>query len=120
MTTSIRPVLDAYYRAMQTGQTAEADLLALFADDAVYVEPFAGAPRTHTGKDAIQACLRASWTNSPPDMTLTVNRVDLDGNKARVEWTCASPIFPAPMRGEDQYVVVDRLIQRLETRFIAG
>lgn len=118
MTTSIQPILDAYYAAMQTGQAAEADLLALFAEDAIYIEPFAGAPRTHTGKAAIRACLQGSWANSPPDMTLTVDRVDLEGNTARVRWTCRSPIFPAPMKGVDDYVVEGARIQRLETRFV--
>ena len=31
-----------YARAMQAGQAAEEELIALFAPDAVYVEPFSG------------------------------------------------------------------------------
>ena len=104
---------------MQAGERDGAALFALFADEAVYIEPFSGAGQleTHRGREAIEACLRAGWKNAPPDMTLEVNRIDVDGNVVRTEWTCASPVFEAPMRGVDVCTVVDGRIQRLEVRF---
>ncbi len=92
--------------------------MALFADDAVYVEPFGGETRTHVGKDAIRASLRAGWANHLPEMTLTLHRVDVEGAALRMEWTCASSAFPAPMRGTDRFVLRDGKIARLETRIL--
>ncbi|MFK7989771.1 MAG: nuclear transport factor 2 family protein [Sandaracinaceae bacterium] len=110
-------VIQRYFQAMQSGPKAAASLFALFADQAVYIEPFSGAERTHTGRAAIEACLRASWQNTPPDLTLEVNRVDIDGDTVRSEWTCRSPAFEAPVRGVDVCVVKAGLIERLEVRF---
>ena len=115
-----RPIVDAWYRAMQRGPLGEDELVALFAEDGVYVEPFSGAPRTHRGQAAIRACFQGSWAQTPPDLTITVDRVDLQGTEARVQWTCHSPVFPAPVRGEDEVVVRDGRIVRLETRFTGG
>ncbi len=64
-----------------------------------------------------EACLRASWENTPPDLTLEVNRVDVDGDTVRSEWTCSSPVFEAPIRGVDLCVVKGGRIERLEVRF---
>lgn len=114
-----RALVDRWFEAMRAGADGEERLLALFAEDAVYVEPFAGSSRTHSGKSAIRACFAASWEDAPPDMTLTVDRVDMDGGAVRSLWTCESPVFPGPMRGEDRYTFEDGHITRLETRFLA-
>ena len=110
-------VVNAYFRAMAAGADAAEELFALFAEDAVYVEPFSGQSLTHEGKPAIEAYLRGSWEQSPPDLTLTVNRVDVDGERVRSEWTCESPAFETPVKGIDDCTVVDGKIQRLEVRF---
>jgi len=110
-------VVDRYFEAMKVGRDAADAMFALFADDAVYVEPFSGATRTHEGRAAIEACLRAGWENPPPDMTLTVDRVDVDGPIVRSEWTCASPVFPGPMKGLDVCTVEGGRITRLEVSF---
>lgn len=110
-------VVDAYFDAMKAGASRVDDLLALFAEDAVYIEPFSGAPRTHEGWPAIADAIRTSMQSPPPDMTLEVNRVDVDGDVVRSEWTCCSPVFPGPMRGVDRCTVADGRIQRLEVQF---
>lgn len=111
-------VVNAYFEAMKAGRSQVDALLALFADDAVYIEPFSGQTRTHTGHEAISDCIRQSMESPPPDMTLEVNRVDVDGDTVRSEWTCASPVFPGPMRGVDLCTVRGGRIRRLEVQFV--
>ena len=110
-------VVQEYFKAMQAGAEAAEPLFALFADDAVYVEPFSGESRTHTGRPAIEACMKGSWENTPPDLELEVNRIDVDGNVVRSEWTCSSPAFEAPIKGIDVCTVQDGQIKRLEVSF---
>lgn len=111
-------VIDAYFRAMQAGASAGEDLLALFTDDAVYIEPFAGAVRTHRGKSAIRECFTTSWEAPLPDLELSVDRVDVDAEGVFARWTCRSPALPGPQRGEDRYVLRDGKIARLEVRLL--
>lgn len=97
--------------------------MRLFAADAVYVDPFgahatAATPVTHVGRAAIRQAFRESQKQAPPNMTLTLDQVDVDGERVRTEWTCASPAFPRPMRGEDLWTIRDGHIVRLETRFV--
>ncbi len=111
-------VVDRYFRAMAAGPAGASDLLALFAADAVYTEPFSGSTLTHSGIEAIRAYLASSWESAPPDLRLTVDRVDVDGEVVRSEWTCTSPAFPAPMRGLDVCTVRGGLIHRLDVSFL--
>lgn len=113
-----REVVDQYFRCMQDGAAAADALFALFADDAVYTEPFSGSVRTHRGRAAIEACLRGSWQATPPDLVLTVDRVDVDGDTVTSLWTCTSPVFPGPMRGRDVCVVRDGRIASLDVSFL--
>jgi len=108
-------IVDAWFAAMRRGRAGEEELLALFHEDATYVEPFSGASREHVGKDAIRACLRAGCEQPLPDLTLTVERVDVDGDEVRAEWVCATSAWPTAMRGLDVYRVADGRIRRLET-----
>ena len=111
-------VVQQYFDAMKAGPAEAETLLRLFADDAVYVEPFSGVAEgkahTHVGRDDIEACFRSSWERTPPDLALEVNRIDVDGDVVRSEWTCTSPAFEAPVRGKDVCTVVGGRIQRLE------
>jgi len=109
-----RKIVEDLCRAMQTGPSAFAELLTLFADDGVLVEPFTGRMQTHTGKQAIQASLEQMAQNRAPDLTLTLDRVDMDGSAVRAEWTCTSKVMPAPMRGYDLFVIRSGKISRLE------
>jgi hypothetical protein len=109
-----RRVVEDLTRAMQIGPAAEDTLLELFTDSGVLVEPFSGQTQTHTGKDAIRTCLHGMWQNRAPDLTLTLNRVDLDGDSVRAEWTCTSAMMPGPMRGIDYLTIHSGKITRLE------
>ena len=110
-------VVQRYFKAMQAGPDGAEALFALFADDATYIEPFSGQPLTHVGRPAIEAYLRASWEDGPPDLELTLDRVDVDGERVRSEWTCTSPAFPQPVKGVDLCTVRGGRIQRLEVSF---
>jgi hypothetical protein len=105
----------AYARAMQRGADGQDQLLELFHDDGEYVESFAGQPRSHRGRAAIAAWLATSWQHQPPDIAITIDRIDIDGHQVRAAWTCRSSAFTAPARGTDTYLVRDGRIQRLET-----
>lgn len=111
-------VVKAYYAAMQRGADAVDDLSDLFAADAVYTEPFSGETRRHVGRAAIRANFESSMKNRPPDLKLSVDRVDVDGEEVIAEWTCESPAFEQPVRGRDRYVVRDGAIVVLETSFV--
>lgn len=110
-------VVQRYFKAMQAGPEQAETLFGLFADDATYIEPFSGQQLTHEGRPAIEAYLRASWEDGPVDIELTLDRVDVDGDVVRSEWTCASPSFPQPVKGIDVCTVRSGRIQRLEVSF---
>src|SRR5262249_47403827 len=109
-----RRVIEELVKGMQTGPAAEEAIMALFAEDGVLVEPFTGRVQTHAGKPAIRACLAGMWQNRAPDFTLTLDRVDLDGDRLRAEWTCTSVVMPAPLRGYDLFTIRSGKINRLE------
>jgi hypothetical protein len=75
---------------MQTGASAEAEMMALFADDAEYVEPFSGRVVTHRGKAAIRGVMRQGWSRPLPDMRIEVDRLHFEGDTIVVGWTCYS------------------------------
>jgi len=118
MDTITHPVVDAWFTAMRKGKRGEAELLGLFHESAHYTEPFGGSTRRHVGLDAIRTCFREGWEQPVPDLTLTVDRVDIDGTMVRAEWTCNSSAFPGPVRGVDRYTLRDGLIASLETSFL--
>ena len=108
-------VVEDLFRAMQAGPGGEAAMMALFADDAVLIEPFSGQAQTHSGTAAIRQSFRDQWRNPLPDMRLTLDRVDVDGSVLRAEWTCTSAVFPSPMRGYDLFTLdAAGRIRRLE------
>ncbi len=103
---------------MQLGAQSEAEMMALFREDAVYVEPFSGTPRRHEGKEAIRAAMRAGWEYPLPDMRIEVDRFDVSAQTVLVEWTCHSPGLPGGKgAGTNQFQLRGGLIALLETRF---
>ena len=120
--TEIAPeIIGRFFTAMQTGAASEAQMMALFADDAVYVEPFTGAPAMHRGKAAIRQALSAGWRNPLPDMTITVDDVEVDGQTVTARWTCRSPGLPGGQgSGVNVFTLQGGLIGRLETRLGGG
>jgi ketosteroid isomerase-like protein len=111
-----RSVVERYFKAMQRGPDGEDELVALFAEDAVYIEPFGGDQQPHVGTAEIRAWLRASWDDTPPELVLRVDRVLVDGDRVHADWTCTSPALPEPLRGVDHYTIRGGRIVRLETR----
>ncbi|MEM6991662.1 MAG: nuclear transport factor 2 family protein [Myxococcota bacterium] len=111
-------VVERYFQAMRAGAAAEGPLMALFAEDARYTEPFTGTVRTHVGRAEIRRCFVTSWADPPRDLELTVDRIDVDGTHATAEWTCTSPTFDAPVRGRDEYEIVDGEITALTVVFL--
>jgi hypothetical protein len=110
-----RNIVEKLFKAMQAGPGGEAAMVSLFADDAVLIEPFAGQPQSHRGTEAIRESFRDQSNNSPPDLQLEVDRVDLEGSLVRAEWTCTSAAFSSPMRGYDLFTLNDAgKITRLE------
>lgn len=74
-----RHTVESMFKAMQAGPDGEEAMLSLFADDAVLIEPFSGQSQTHAGKPAIRQSFRDQWKDPPPDLTLVLDRIDLDG-----------------------------------------
>jgi ketosteroid isomerase-like protein len=109
-----RKTVEGLFKAMQMGPSGEEAMMGLFDENAVFVEPFSGQVRTHTGKRAIRESFRQMWKEPIPDLRLTLDRVDLDGDAVRAEWTCVSPAFPRPMRGFDLFRIRAGKIVRLE------
>jgi ketosteroid isomerase-like protein len=109
----VHDLVRRYVTVMQLGPDGHDELVALFAEDGVYVEPFtAGA---HRGRDAIRAWLAAAAELAPPDLRLHVDRVEVRGREIEVAWTCESPAFLRPSRGIDRFTIRDGAIERLET-----
>jgi hypothetical protein len=113
-----RDVVVRYYASMRRGAEAETEMMALFADDAVYVEPFSGTVRVSEGLDAIRAALREGWAHPLPELEITVDEIVIEPGVATAAWTCASPALPSPVAGRDRYSVADGKITRLEVELI--
>ena len=113
-----RDLVERYFQAMRTGAIASDEIVDLFAEDAVYIEPFSGAPMEHVGKDNIRRNFIESQKHAPADMTLTLEQVDVEPDCIRSVWTCMSPAFPHPMRGQDVWTIRNGKVQRLETSFL--
>ena len=101
---------------MQRGPEGEDELLALFAEDATYVEPFSGGE--HHGRDAIGAWLRSSWDDQPPGLRITVERLEVVEHIVEATWVCESEAFVRPARGRDRFTIRNGQIARLETELL--
>lgn len=113
-----RAVLDQFYAAMQAGLAGDDAMMDLFAEDAVYVEPFGGETRAHRGRPVIRQVMLDARAYAPPHMTLTVDRIDVDGQQIRSSWTCCSPALESPVHGQDLWTICNGKIDRLETRLV--
>jgi hypothetical protein len=101
---------------MQRGPDGEDELVALFAEDAVYVEPFTGGE--HVGRDAIRDWLRTSFDDQPPGIRITVERLHVVEQVIEASWVCESTAFARPARGRDRFTIRDGQIARLETELL--
>lgn len=111
-------VIEAYFNAMRQGAAAEQDLLALFAPDAVYIEPFSGITEPALGVEQIRDRFRQGWAIPLLDMELDILEMVVDGPNATATWECRSPGLPGPARGRDLYEIRNGLITRLEVQFL--
>lgn len=112
-------VIQSYFSAMRRGATAEERLVSLFAEDAVYLEPFIDE-RPAEGIEAIRERFRRGWEQPLPDLELDVLSLEVDGSGGRSTWECRSPGLPGPVRGEDRYEIEGGKITRLEVRITEG
>jgi hypothetical protein len=69
-------------------------------------------------KHLIAEFFKDSVNHRPPDMVVTVNRIDAEGDRLRAEWTCTASVFAEPMRGVALYTLRDGKIARLETMLV--
>lgn len=115
ISTRDRATVERYLVAMQAGPNGLEDLVGLFEDDAVYVEPFSGQPQVHSGRAEIRAFFEAALEQHLKDVRLTLDRLDMDGPRLRSEWTCDLPALNTPMRGFDLVTLREGRIARLET-----
>ena len=115
---SDRSLIEQVTAAMQAGPNGKEQMMALFTDDAVLVEPFAGRPQTHEGKEAVRTRYYEMVAEPrPPDFQLLLDRLDTDGRNVIAEWHCTSVVLPAPLEGVSTYTILDNKIQRLEIQF---
>lgn len=110
---SDRDLIERYFAAMRQGAAGAEELLALFAPDAVYIEPFTDEDPA-VGIEAIEQRFRTGWEFPLPDVELDVFELSVDGPTATARWECRSPGLPGPVRGNDRYELTDGLISRLE------
>jgi ketosteroid isomerase-like protein len=110
-----RAVVERYMALMQAGGGGVDDLVSLFTEDAVYVEPFMGQPTVHQGKSEIRDFYQHALESDMRAARLTLDRLDMDGERLRSEWTCEIAAMPGPMRGFDLLTLRDGRIARLET-----
>jgi ketosteroid isomerase-like protein len=114
MINSSTETVERYLAAMQAGPTGLDELVDLFTEDAVYVEPWTGQTQVHSGRTEIRAFYAAALERMP-GARLTLDRLDVDGERLRSQWTCEIPMFNGPMRGVDLLTLRDGRIARLET-----
>lgn len=107
-------VVERYFAAMRRGPDGGEDLFALFTEDAVYDEPFTDVDEPAVGKAAVVQRFRLGWETPLPDLELDVLGIEVVGDRAVSRWECRSSAFPAPVRGEDRYLLRDGRIARLE------
>jgi hypothetical protein len=74
-----------------------------------------------TSSAAISLLLRppaiseATSRSRGPDLTITVDRIDIVGEVVEATWVCESPIFVRPTRGLDRFTIRRGKIVRLES-----
>lgn len=105
-----------FFLSMQAGEIGAPALMACFAKDAVYEEPFTGAVRVHKGHDEILKAMALGWEMPMVDTRISIDKVEVSGAEILVDWTCRSPSIPGGEgRGLNRFVLRDGQITSLVT-----
>lgn len=112
-----RQKIQDVFDAMEAGVAGESKILSSFSQDAVMIEPFSqgGQPTTVEGLESIrQWFLHSTEGDGPHDLKLSIERIDIDGEGFRVDWTCDSASFPTKMEGYDIFKFNDDRVNYFE------
>ncbi len=105
-----------FFLAMQAGAIGADALMALFAEDAVYVEPFTGEVRRHEGRDAILKAMALGWEMPMIDTRIEVLSAQVEGEVVDLAWACHSPSIPGGRgSGRNRFILREGLIVELVT-----
>lgn len=113
---AIPPEVTNFFLAMQAGQSGRNTMERLFADDAVYEEPFSGTVQIHRGRSAIMAVMEQGWKTPLPDMHLAIDRAETKDGLIVIDLTCNSSALPGGKgKGRNIFEIRDGRIVRLVT-----
>jgi len=105
-----------FFLCMQAGRTGVDALMNLFAEDAVYEEPFTGTPRRHVGRDAIRKAMTEGANVPLQDTRIEINTATVLNGEIHIAWTCHSPSLPGGQgSGLNRFAIEEGLIQSLIT-----
>lgn len=114
--TDIPTEVSNFFLCMQAGRTGVDALMTLFAEGAVYEEPFTGTPRRHVGKDAIRKAMTEGANAPLKDTRIEINTAAVHKGEIHIAWTCHSPSLPGGHgSGLNRFEVRDGCIQSLIT-----
>lgn len=114
--TDIPTEVSNFFLCMQAGRTGVDALMNLFAEDAVYEEPFTGTQRRHVGRDAIRKAMTEGANAPLQDTRIEINTATVEGGEIHIAWTCHSPSLPGGRgSGLNRFVIEEGLIQSLIT-----
>lgn len=110
-----------FFLAMQAGPSGAALLGELFADDAIYSEPFSGATEPHKGREAILSAFDGSRSDDFDDAVIHLGSIEVNGEEITVGWTCFSKAIPGGQgSGTNVFTLRDGLIVSLVTTLDMG
>lgn len=114
--TSVPHEISNFFLAMQAGAPGGSTMEQLFADDAVYEEPFSGSMKTHAGRGAIIETMKQGWAYNPADIHIAIDRAEANGDAVVIDWTCYSSALPGGVgRGTNRFTMRGGKIARLVT-----
>jgi hypothetical protein len=110
-----------FFLAMQAGPSGLELLGTLFAEDAIYHEPFSGQTEPHKGRAAIIKAFDDSRTDAFDDAVITLSDVKVDQDTITIGWTCISQAIPGGQgSGTNVFEMADGKIASLKTTLDQG
>ncbi len=105
-----------FFLAMQAGPHGLEMLGELFAENALYYEPFSGKTEPHKGRAAILSAFDRSRSDAFSDAVISLGSVEVEGDVITVSWTCVSQAIPGGRgRGTNVFELQNGLISSLTT-----